>query len=229
MWNKEEKEKLSQIYEKIKEDSEAMEGKKILVLCSAKGDAAFSLARGIKNIHITGLELNENLLNESIKLKEEKNSGNSIEFHKAEKTQIPYNNETFDAIVSEFIINPTTMPTEIGQPEIARVIKRGGKMLITDVIISIPDRDIEEELKKIGLSYICEATKKDFENWMKGAGLINIKISDFSPLFRKIWENRREKDNLTEHKRAYSILLDDSKFQLSRGIFYICIKGEKPK
>ena len=229
MWNKEEKEKLSQIYEKIKEDLKPIEGKKILVLCSAKGDVAFSLARGIKNIHITGLELNENLLNESIKLKEEKNSGNLIEFHKAEKTQIPYNNETFDAIVSEFIINPTTMPTEIGQPEMARVIKRGGKMLITDVIISILDRDIEEELKKIGLSYICEATKKDFKSWMEDAGLINIKISDFSTLFRKIWENRREKDNLTEHKNAYSILLDDSKFQLGRGIFYICIKGEKPK
>jgi SAM-dependent methyltransferase len=227
MWNKEEKKQLSQIFKKIKQDLEPIDGKKILILCSAKGDIAFYLAHSNKNIYITGLELNEAFLNESIKIKDKENLNNSIEFHKAEKTRIPYDNEKFDAVISEFIVDSTTMPTEIGQPEMARVIKKGGKMLITDVIISIPDKNIEEELRKIGLAYICEATQENFKNWMKEAGLSNIKISDFSPLFRKIWEKRRDKDNSSKHKKAYSILLNDKNFRLGKSVFYIYIQGEK--
>ncbi len=226
MWNKEEKKQLLQIFKKIKQDLEPIDGKKILILCSAKGDIAFYLAHSNKNIHIIGLELNEVFLNESIKIKDEGNL-NSIEFHKAEKTRIPYDNETFDAVISEFIVNPTTMPTEIGQPEMARVLKKGGKMLITDIIISMSDKNIEGELRKIGFTYICEATREDFKNWMEEAGLSNIKISDFSPLFRKIWEKRRDKNNSSKHKKAYSILLNDKNFRLGRSIFYIYIRGEK--
>lgn len=89
-------------------------------------------------------------------------------------------------VLSEFIVNPTTMETDIGQPEMARVLKKGGNILITDLVITQPDKNILEELKKIGVLYICKATIYDLKKWMKEAGLINIKIKDLSKLFAKV-------------------------------------------
>jgi hypothetical protein len=97
-------------------------------------------------------------------------------------------------VLSEFIVNPTTMETDIGrQPEMARVLKKGGKILITDFITTHSDESILEELKKIDVLYICKATIDDFEKWMKEAGLINIKIKDLSKLFAKIWRKSKPK------------------------------------
>ena len=61
-----------------------------------------------------------------------------VEFLPAEKDHLPMLDSSFDALVSEFIVYPTSSPTEIGQTEMARVLAPGGKMVLTDVIVTKP-------------------------------------------------------------------------------------------
>jgi len=227
-WNQEEIKKLSPILEQMRADLDPLEGKSILVLCSAEGDIAFWLGEKMKNGVMIGLELCDELLKAAQARAIEKKLDSLVKFQKAEKDHIPFPSETFNALVSEFIIFPTSVPTQIGQPEMARVLKPSGKMILTDVIATkCLSEEKRAELRAIGLDYLCEGTKKDFRNWMKDANLANIEILDFTPVVRQVWEQRRDKDASSDRQRGYSILFEDSEFRLGKGIFYIYVRGEK--
>jgi hypothetical protein len=136
---------------------------------------------------------------------------------------------SFDGLVSEFIVYPTSAPTEIGQPEMARILAPGGKMILTDVIVTRPlPQSVRQELTAIGLDYLCQATQDDFKNWMTSTGLINIKLLDLTSTVRKVWEQKLTRDNNEQHHKGYSYLLDHQEFGLGRAIFYIYVRGEKP-
>lgn len=227
-WNREEIEKLSPILEQMRADLEPLDRKSILVLCSAEGDIAFWLGERMKNGLVIGLELRDELLKAAQVRAIDKRLESLVKFQKAEKGHVPFPDETFDALVSEFIIFPTSVPTQIGQSEMARVLKLGGKMILTDVIVT--KRLSEEkraELRTIDLDYLCEGTQNDFQNWMKDANLANVEILDLTPVVRQVWEQRRDKDASSDRKKGYSILFEDPEFRLGKGIFYIYVRGEK--
>jgi ubiquinone/menaquinone biosynthesis C-methylase UbiE len=229
-WTGNEIEKLSSmVFERIYEDLKPLNTKKVLVLCSSEGDVAFWLVGRAGNFkgRIIGLELDDKSLERSIQKAKELALEGIVEFHKAEKYRIPFPDEEFDALVSEFIVFPTPTPTEIGQDEIARVLRKGGKVILTDVIATrrLPEH-VRSELKSIGLSYLCYATLDDFKKWMTVAGLKNVEVLDLTPLVRQVWEERSRKDPSHEHRKGYHLLLS-SEYQLGETIFYIYAKGEK--
>ena len=227
-WSHEEIAKFSPILKQVQLDLEPLEGNSILVLCSATGEIAFFLAEKMKHGRITGLELNEEMLHTAQKAAKQKHMDSIIEFHEAQKTRIPYPDETFHALVSEFIVFPTILPTEIGQPEMARVLKPGGKMVLTDVIVTKPvPQDLRTQLQNIGLDYLCEATKDDFRKWMDDVGLTHVEVIDFTPVVKRVWEQRRERAKSPEQRSAYRLLLDDPEFRLGKAIFYMYVRGKK--
>jgi len=57
-----------------------------------------------------------------------------VKFRKAEKDRIPFPDGEFDALISESIVLPTSTPTSTRINEIANVLRKGGKLLLTDVI-----------------------------------------------------------------------------------------------
>ncbi len=177
---------------------------------------------------VIGLELDDKLLEQARDIAQRRGLEENVTFHKAEPNRIPFPDETFDALVSEFILFPTPQPTQIGQPEMARVLKPGGKMILTDVIVTEPiPQEVRDAFQKIGLDYLCEATPKDFQNWMAEAGLTEIEISDFTPLVRKVWERRQANDLLREHHHGYDVLLGHPEFGLGKSVFYIYVCGKK--
>jgi ubiquinone/menaquinone biosynthesis C-methylase UbiE len=229
-WTKGEIERLSAIVlERIYEDLKPLNSKKILVLCSGEGDVAFWLAGKEEDFRgeIVGLELNDELLERSLKRAGKLALKGIVEFRKAEKHRIPLPDGEFDALVSEFIVFPTPTPTEIGQEEMARVLRSGGKMILTDVIATrrLPEH-VRSELELVGLSYLCYATLDDFKRWMSAAGLKNVEVLDLTPLVRQVWEERSRRDPSHEHREGYHLLLS-SEYQLGETIFYIYAKGEK--
>lgn len=229
-WNQSEIEVLSLILERIYTDLAPLEGKSILVLCSAGGEVALWLGERMKTGKVIGLELSPELLEISRHKARQSGLESTVEFDSAEKWHIPSESEQFDALVSEFILFPTPMPTEIGQPEMARVLKPGGKMLLTDVIAVKPlPGDLRAELESIGLDYLCQGCEDDFRRWMEKAGLINVEITDLTPIVRAAWQQRQASDPSTEHQKGYSLLLNHPEFGLGMGIFYIYIRGEKPQ
>lgn len=105
----------------------------------------------------------------------------------------------------------------------ARVLKPGGKILITDVIMTeeLPEA-VRNEFQSIGLEYLCNATKDDFRRWISEAGLNNITVEDLTPQIREIWEQRSRR----EKKEGYRYLLQ-GKYALGDPLFYIYVQGEK--
>ncbi len=228
-WTQNEIALLSPVLERFEIDLKPLEGKNILVLCSAGGDVAFWLASRMKQGKVTGTELDPYLLDRSREQAKEQGLESIVEFYQAEKTYIPFPDSTFDALVSEFIVFPTPSPTEIGQPEMARVLKSGGIMALTDVIVVKPlPQDVRLELRKIGLDYLCEGTQGDFLCWMEEAGLVETEVVDLTPDVRRVWEKRRQSISKAEQPKGFAYLLDDSNFRLGDAIFYIYVRGKKP-
>ncbi len=228
-WNRTEIDRLNPILEQISVDLAPVDGKRIVVLCSAAGEVAFRLAEMMETGKVTGLELDVELLEESRRAVREMGLGSMVEFLPAEKDRLKLKDESYDALVSEFIVYPSPAPTQIGQVEMARVLAPGGKMILTDVISTRPMAlEIREELEILGLDYLCDGTPEDFRKWMKEAGLINVQVRDLTPLLREVWEARREVDRSTSHEMGYAYLLDNHKLGLGKTIFYIYVVGEIP-
>ncbi len=226
-WAENEIEMLSPIFEQVRKDLGPLGDKNVLVLCSAGGDIAFWLAKTFKQGNITGLELDQQLLERARQRAKEQGLSSVVNFRQAERTCIPFPDHTFDALVSEFIVFPTPAPTEIGQPEMARVIKSGGVMILTDVIVTKPiPQDVRTELQAIGLDYLCEGTQDDFYRWMEEAGLTDVEVLDLTPIVRQVWEQRRKSISTT--LRGFACLLDEPNFKLGEAIFYIYVRGKKP-
>lgn len=230
-WSQEELEKLSPILERIHENLRPLERKKILVLCSATGDVALWLAERMRgnNGKVIGLELDERLLDLSRRRTREQGLEKVIELYRADRYKIPFPDGEFDALVSEFILFPTPQPTEIGQPEMARVLKPEGVIVVTDVIVTKPiPNEVKERLRALGLDYLCEATQEDFRRWMREAGLMDVEVLDFTSLVERVWQEKRALDPAPEHRESYALLLDDPQFRLGEAIFYIYVRGVKP-
>ncbi len=226
-WTEDEIALLAPVLEQFEVDLKPLDGKNILVLCSAGGDVAFWLAKRMKQGKVTGIELDTQLLERARQKAQEQEIERVVEFHQAEKTRIPFPDNTFDALVSEFIVFPTPSPTEIGQPEMARVLKAGGMMALTDVIVvkSLP-QDVRTELREIGLEYLCEAMQDDFLHWMEEAGVTEVEFVDLTPVVRPVWEKRRH--SVSKEPEGFPYLLDDPNFRLGEAIFYIYVRGKKP-
>ncbi len=229
-WNRSEIDRLSPILEQLSADLAPVEGKRILVLCSAAGEVAFRLAEMMETGKVTGLELDQESLEIARRAAHEMGLEGLVEFITAEKDHLSLDDSSYDALVSELIVYPSSLPTEIGQTEMARVLTPGGKMVLTDVIVTRPvPSQVRQELTLIGLDYLCESTPDDFRSGMADAGLVNIQVSDLTSTVRQVWESRRETDQSISHQRGYSYLLDDGNFSLGEAIFYMYVRGEKPQ
>jgi ubiquinone/menaquinone biosynthesis C-methylase UbiE len=217
-----------EIFSRILRDIESRKARKILVLCSAGGDVAFNIAEYMSerfddNWKVIGMELDDELLDKSRDRARELPYIDNIAFMKSPMTEIPFKDETFDAIISEFIIYPSPKPTNISQGEMARALKKGGLHLVTDVIVAGPlDDNMRAIYKAAGLEYYCEATIEDFIYWMTTAGFEDIVVEDLTLIVRRVWEDRRRKVG----GEVIEPLLD-GELSLGRKLFYLYFKGKK--
>ncbi|NIA25035.1 MAG: methyltransferase domain-containing protein [Gammaproteobacteria bacterium] len=220
-WAKTERELLSPVVETILADLEPLVGKQILVLCSASGEVAFRIADRVGAGEVLGLQLSEELLRAARSAKTE---GIPVRFDKALPDRIPSPDATFDGVVSEFIVYPTSEVTDIGQSEMARVLRPSGVMTLTDVIApEDPPADVRTAFTDAGLNYLCVATPDDFAGWMKEVGMVDVEVRELTDLVRPVWERR-----LATGPAAAALLLGSGPWSLGRGIRYIRVRGMKP-
>jgi SAM-dependent methyltransferase len=229
-WNRNEINRLLPILEQLSFDLAPVDGKNILVLCSATGEVAFWLGEMMEQGQVVGLELDPEALDIARRSVREMGLEQVVQFLPAEKDRIALPDSGYDALVSEFIVYPTSKPSEIGQAEMARVLKPGGKIILSDVIATQPlPGHVRQDLAAIGLDYICDATLGDFRSWMTEAGLINIEIRDLTSTVKMVWEDRSDSDSVISHQAGYSYLLNGPQAGLGKSIYYIYASGEKPK
>ncbi|NPV87971.1 methyltransferase domain-containing protein [Coprothermobacteraceae bacterium] len=226
MWTVEDKKLLKPIYERIVRDLLEATPKNLLVLCSARGELACYVAKRLTGVRIVGLELDEQLLEQSVRHAQLQSVSDRVTLLEAQLDRIPFPDEAFDALVSEFIVDPTTTPTSIGQNEMARVLRRGGRLILTDVIAEGLDESDKTALRSIGLEYVCDATVEDFKQWLGRAGFVNVNVEDLSFLVRPIWASRAAKDLVSQNLHAYRLVLGAACSHPSK-IIYIYIRCDK--
>jgi ubiquinone/menaquinone biosynthesis C-methylase UbiE len=229
-WNRNEIEHLAPILEQVSADLAPVDGKQVLVLGSGSGEVAFWLAEMMEQGKVMGLEFDPPSLEISRHAAHEMGLENVVEFLPAEKQRIPLPDASSDALVSELIVYPSSAPAKIGQVEMFRVLKPGGKIILTDILLSKSvDPSVREAFQFIGLDFLHEATQADFRSRMASAGWINLHYIDLTPTLRRLWESRRASDLASTHQAGYAYLLDDPEISLGNGVFYIYLSAEKPK
>jgi SAM-dependent methyltransferase len=230
MWSEPEARALAPVLGRLQAALGPLDGKQALVLCSAGGDVVLELAQGVGvRGRVTGLELSPAMLRISRDRAAMSSVNYRIDLRKAERKRIPLPDASFDALASEFIVFPSPEPTEIGHPEMARVLRPGGRMALTDVIAPRPlPHGTREALRGIGLSYVRDASPADLTSWMRGAGMADVKVEDLTALVRPLWEARHRAATGAGPSGGLEQLLGGGRPLLGDGLLYILVSGRKP-
>jgi len=152
------------------------EGETVVDLGSGAGIDIFLAAKKVSNLgKAIGIDMTEQMLK---KARENALKGNysNVEFRKGDiEENIPLDNNTVDAVISNCVINLTTNKTNAFK-EVFRILKTDGRMVISDLIT-----DVELSPNQINSEQWCECidgalTKENYISSMKQAGFEKIEI-----------------------------------------------------
>jgi ubiquinone/menaquinone biosynthesis C-methylase UbiE len=101
--------------------------KKILDVGTGPGIVAFMLSE--LGHDVTGVDLSEGMINNALKNREE--YGLKVEFRRGDAEKLPFNDRSFDAVVSRYVLWTVTDPKR-ALSEWNRVLKPGGRVVIVD-------------------------------------------------------------------------------------------------
>lgn len=145
---------------------------KLLDVASGNGASAIFIAKefGCSTIGVDYSNENVHKANEAAKSE----GLNNVEFRVGDAEQLPFEPETFDAVISECSL--CTFPNkEKAASEMFRVLKKGGRIGITDVTHAQEDV-LPEDLKNIIYRIACIADAKTIEGYkeiLENAGFRN--------------------------------------------------------
>ncbi len=155
---------------------ELEKGEKVLDLGSGLGIDVFLASEkvGLEG-RAVGLDASEEMVQEATEIAKRNNYEN-IEFEHGEIENIPFEDETFDAVTSNCVINLSTDKLRTYE-EIYRVLKSDGRILISDIVA---DGKLPEEIKnnpEAWAACIGGAVKKeDYLNTIEEAGFEKINV-----------------------------------------------------
>ena len=162
----------------IKSDS------RVLDIASGRGTTPCFLSRR-HDCRIIGIDLS--LVSASLAEKKAKNEGvaQKVRFAVSDAECLPFADSSFDVVISECAFS--LLPDKnTGAEEIARVLKPGGRLAITDVVLQFP---LSTELKMQVLHDSCFSGAETLEGYKEifsRAGLVEDIIEDHSRELKKI-------------------------------------------
>ncbi|MBI5698034.1 MAG: arsenite methyltransferase [Thaumarchaeota archaeon] len=152
------------------------EGETVVDLGSGAGIDAFLSANKVsKTGTVIGIDMTDEMLDKARKNASEGNYTN-VHFKKGDiEENIPVDDNSVDAVISNCVINLTTNKTSAFK-EVYRILKNGGRMVISDLItdreIKATDADLEQWCKCIDGAL----TKENYIQCMRDAGFEDVSV-----------------------------------------------------
>ena len=160
--------------------AELKPGEYVLDLGSGGGFDVFIAAQKVgKDGFVIGTDMTPEMITKarnSIKRFTEKTGLSNVEFRLGEIEHLPIEDETMDAVISNCVINLSPDKSQVWR-EIARVLKPGGRVCVSDLALLEP---LPEKVKESAAAWVgCisgAVLVSETEAMMKSAGLVNIKL-----------------------------------------------------
>lgn len=168
-------------HEALLEELNPKEGMKVLDIGSGNGETVLTIAEKVKP---TGKSVGVDFSPEGIALARERAKGRRLEsvteFHQANAIELPFPDNTFDAVISECVVC-LIQDKQNALNEKVRVLKPGGRVIMHDVITWAPMPKAMREDQGLYCSCVGGAVSIDeYVKMMKTAGLTDIKTVDFT-------------------------------------------------
>ncbi|MDE1769951.1 MAG: arsenite methyltransferase [Thaumarchaeota archaeon] len=158
--------------------AELQEGETVLDLGSGAGIDVFLSANKVsKSGKVIGIDMTNEMLDKARKNARDGNYTN-VEFRRGDiEKNIPVDNSTVDAVISNCVINLTTDKTSAFK-EVYRILKKGGRMVISDLVT---DRELDHD--QVSHEQWCSCidgalTQEHYLESIKKAGFENVSILD---------------------------------------------------
>lgn len=159
------------------------EGEVVLDLGSGAGFDAFLASPKVGKIgKVIGVDMTDEML-EKARKNAKKGNYTNVEFRKGDIENLPVDDNSVDVIISNCVINLAPDKEKVFK-EVHRVLKTGGRLMISDVVLT---KSLPEELKKdkdLLVGCVSGAIlKQDYLKRLEGAGFSNITIHKEMPAF----------------------------------------------
>jgi len=159
------------------------EGEVVLDLGSGAGFDAFLASPKVgKSGKVIGVDMTDEML-EKARENAEKGSFTNVEFKKGDIEELPIEDNSIDAIISNCVINLAPNKEKVFK-EAYRVLKTGGRLMVSDVVLVKPLPDEVKNDKELLVGCVSGAIlKQDYLNLLKKAGFKDITIHKETPAF----------------------------------------------
>lgn len=145
-------------------------GQRVLDVASGPGTTAFLLASEF-GVEVDGVDLGEESVAKAAAKAAERGLADHVHFHVGDAEQLPFPDASFDAVVSECAF--CTFPDKpTAAAEMARVLKPGGRVGITDVALD-PER-LADELRTLAGWVACLADARPLEQYVEILGAAGL-------------------------------------------------------
>jgi SAM-dependent methyltransferase len=159
------------------------EGEVVLDLGSGAGFDCFLAARKVgKTGKVIGVDMTDEMLE---KARENAKKGNytNVEFRKGDIENLPVDNNSVDTVISNCVINLAPNKERVFK-EIYRVLKPGGRLMVSDVVLLKPLPDELKNDEELLIGCISGAIlKQDYLKLLEKAGFTKITIHKEIPAF----------------------------------------------
>jgi len=167
----------------------------VLDVACGIGSSGLHLAKSF-GCSISGIDSSGENIDEANKIASAMTPPQKAEFKVGESARIPYNDESFTAVIVECAISGFTDPN-LALEEIRRVLKPQGRLGITDLVV---DGDLPLELQN-GLEPFClniEMSPSRYEGLLAQNGFLDVSITDSTNSLLELLEAIKKKVFLVE-------------------------------
>jgi arsenite methyltransferase len=201
------------------------EGETVLDLGSGAGFDCFLAANKVgKKGRVIGVDMTPEML-EKARENARKNDYTNVEFRLGEIESLPVADSTVDIIISNCVINLSVDKERVFK-EAYRVLKPGGRLMVSDIVLTKPLPDVVRKSVQAYIGCIAGAALEDeYLGAIEGAGFRDVRVADEGGIDADSLENDPVASSIAES----SELTPDQMRDLARSIKSIRVSAVKPK